>query len=501
MTVTCPQRKRARLDVGSGVFDKHVAWVCPTTPAIRVSPCGQKRLPGGGARTARDACDGKLAFPAQADMLTTNMCTIQRVHAREVLDSRGQPTVQVEVFNDDGSWGSAIVPSGASTGKAEAQELRDGDLSRYEGRGVLQAVANVNEILGPAVMGLNPGDQSAIDRLLCEIDGTPQKAKLGANAILGVSLAVAHAAAAGTRVPLYRHLHRLWQAVLSGFDGDRAADCRMPLPMTNMISGGLHAGGNLDFQDFLIMPVAAPSFHVGLEWIVRVYRRLGELLSAAGYEGRLVGDEGGFGPRLPSNRAAAEFVVRAIEAAGLRPGDDVTIALDVASSHFFDGICYRLKATGDRRLSSGQMIDELEALVESFPVTSIEDGLAEDDWEGWGELTRRLGNKVQLIGDDLFATNPDRIRRGIASGVANAVLIKLNQIGTLSETLNAMAIARSAGYRTVVSARSGETEDASIADLAVATAADQIKIGSIQRSERLAKYNRLLAIEEEIGTA
>jgi enolase len=275
----------------------------------------------------------------------------------------------------------------------------------------------------------------------------------------------------------------------------------MPLPMTNMISGGLHAGGNLDFQDFLIMPVGAPSYRVGLEWIVRVYRRLGELLTASGYEGRLVGDEGGFGPRLPGNRSAAEFVLRAIETAGLRPVDDVTIALDVASSHFCEGTRYRLQATGDEHLTSNQMIDEIEHLVETFPITSIEDGLAEDDWDGWRELTRRLGDKVQLVGDDLFATNPERIHRGITSGAANAVLIKLNQIGSLSETLEAMALARSAGYGTVVSARSGETEDATIADLAVATAADQIKIGSIQRSERLAKYNRLLAIEEDILSA
>ena len=271
----------------------------------------------------------------------------------------------------------------------------------------------------------------------------------------------------------------------------------MPLPMTNLISGGLHAGGNLDFQDFLIMPVGAPSYGVGLEWIVRVSRRLGELLSKAGYEGRLVGDEGGYGPRLASNREAAVFVVRAIEAAGLRPRDDVTIAIDVASTHFFDGSCYRLAATGDHRLSSAEMIDQLESLVDDFPITSIEDGLAEDDWEGWRQVTERLGDRVKLVGDDLFATNPDRIKLGIESGVANSVLIKVNQIGTLSETLRAMQIAAAAGYGRVVSARSGETEDATIADLAVGVAADLIKIGSIQRSERLAKYNRLLEIEEE----
>lgn len=426
------------------------------------------------------------------------MPTISRVHAREVLDSRGQPTVEVEIANSDGSRGSAMVPSGASTGKAEAQELRDGDLARYDGRGVLKAVANVNTILGPALVGCDPLDQAAIDALLRGLDGTPQKSKLGANAILGVSLAVAHAAAAAARVALYQHLNGLWQSVASQ-SGAMAGGCRMPLPMTNLISGGLHAGGNLDFQDFLIMPVAAPTYREGLEWIVRVYRRLGELLAASGYEGRLVADEGGFGPRLPGNRSAAELIVRAIECAGLRPGDDVTLAIDVASSHFFDGSHYRLQATGDERLSSQQMIDQLERLIADFPIQSIEDGLAEDDWTGWAELTRRLGGKVQLVGDDLFATNPERIRRGIDEGAANAVLIKLNQIGTLSETFQAMAVARSAGYRCIVSARSGETEDATIADLAVATAADQIKIGAIQRSERLAKYNRLLAIEEELS--
>lgn len=426
------------------------------------------------------------------------MPKISRIHAREVLDSRGQPTIEVEITNSDGTRGSAMVPSGASTGKAEAQELRDGDPARYDGRGVLKAVANVNRILGPALIGHDPADQPAVDEWLCGLDGTPQKSKLGANALLGVSLAVAHAAAAAAKIPLYRHLHELWQRVASQ-SGANASDCRMPLPMSNMVSGGLHAGGNLDFQDFLIMPVGAPTYSEGLEWIVRVYRRLGELLAASGYEGRLVADEGGFGPRLPDNRSAADFIVQAIERAGLRPGDDVTLAIDVASSHFFDGSHYRLSATGDERLTSRQMIEQLEKLAADFPIQSIEDGLAEDDWSGWTELTRRLGEKVQLVGDDLFATNPERIRRGIDERAANAVLIKLNQIGTLSETFQAMAVARSAGYRCVVSARSGETEDSTIADLAVATAADQIKIGSIQRSERLSKYNRLLTIEEELS--
>lgn len=418
---------------------------------------------------------------------------ITKVHAREVLDSRGNPTVQVEVRCGDGTRGSATAPSGASTGKAEAHELRDGNANRYEGRGVLKAVANVNLVLAPALIGRDPSEQAAIDEQLCQLDGTSQKSQLGANAILAVSLAVAHAAAAVRRVPLYRHLNELWHAVSGG------GTCRMPVPMTNLISGGLHAGGNLDFQDFLIMPIGADSYRNGLEWIVRVYRRLAVLLNDAGYESRLVADEGGFGPRLPSNRAALEFVVRAIEAAGLRPGDDVMIALDVASSHFYDGSHYRLRATDGQHLTSQQMIEQLEELCGKFPIVSIEDGLAEDDWSGWQVLTRRLGGRVRLVGDDLFATNPRRISRGIEQGAANSVLIKLNQIGTLSETLEAMRIACLAGYGCIVSARSGETEDATIADLAVATAAESIKIGSIQRSERLAKYNRLLAIEEDLA--
>lgn len=439
------------------------------------------------------------------------MSEISRVHAREVLDSRGNPTVQVEIDCRGGARGSAMVPAGASTGRAEAHELRDGDPGRYDGRGVLNAVAHVNDIIAPSVIARDPADQAGLDRLLCELDGTESKSRLGANAVLGVSLAAAHAAAADRRLPLYRHLHELWlqtwnvtdpQAVhVSRMSGGPATGCRMPLPMTNMISGGLHAGGNLDFQDFLIAPSGAPDYCTGLEWIVRVARRLAILLGESGFEGRLVADEGGFGPRLPSNRAAVEFIARAVEAAGLRPQHDITVALDIASSHFYDRQYYRLRATGDERLTSSQMVDQLIGLVDDFPfITSIEDGLAEEDWAGWQELTRRLGGRVALVGDDLFATNPERIRRGIELGAANAVLIKLNQIGTLSETFDAMRVAHAAGYARVVSARSGETEDTTIADLAVATGADWIKIGSIQRSERLAKYNRLLMIEEQLPT-
>ncbi|HEV3136395.1 MAG TPA: phosphopyruvate hydratase [Pirellulales bacterium] len=419
------------------------------------------------------------------------MTTISNVIAREVLDSRGDPTVEAEVHTSGGVWGRAIVPSGASTGAAEACELRDRTAARYDGRGVLEAVAHVRDTIGPAVLGLDPADQAALDAQLLELDDSPQKTRLGGNALLAVSLAGAHAGAASNGIPLYRHLNDVFRRL-----DPSAPQPRMPLAMINMISGGLHAGGNLDFQDFLIMPIGAENITLGFEWAVRVYRRLGSLLTAAGFEGRLVADEGGYGPRLGSNGQAAEFVVRAIEAAGFVPGRDVTLAVDVASTHFFDGSQYRLAATGDDRLTSDQMIDYLEAMVEQFPITSIEDGLAEDDWSGWQQLTTRLGKEVRLVGDDLFATNAARLERGIQLGGGNSVLIKVNQIGTLTETLRTIGLARKHGYSYVVSARSGETEDTTIADLAVATAADLIKIGSIARSERLAKYNQLLRISE-----
>ncbi len=424
------------------------------------------------------------------------MTEIIHIHGREVLDSRGRPTVEVEVSVGGRLAGRAIVPSGASTGAAEALELRDGDMQRYDGYGVLRAVANVNEIIAPALIGTDPSNQLRLDAKLLELDPSPQKSQLGANAILGVSLAAAHAGAAIRQMPLFRYLHACLREV-SG-EADAQFEPRLPLPMTNMISGGLHAGGNLDFQDVLIIPTAAPDFRTALEWIVRVYNRLGGLLSAAGYEGRLVGDEGGYGPRLDSNEQAIEFVVMAIEAAQLRPGDDVTIALDVAASRLFDGHSYRLAIDGCPSLSSSQLIDHMEQLVARYPITSIEDALAEDDWTGWQELTHRLGDHVQIIGDDLFATNPERVRRGIEMRAANSVLVKVNQIGTLTETLSTISLARRAGYGHVVSARSGETEDTTIADLAVGSAAKYIKIGSIVRSERLAKYNRLLRIEAEL---
>jgi enolase len=425
------------------------------------------------------------------------MPKIEQVKAREVLDSRGWPTVEVDVRCDDGSLGRAIVPSGASTGAAEAHELRDGDPHRHDGRGVLRAVAHVNGEIDAALRGMNPADQPAIDRRLIELDGTPNKSRLGANAVLGASLAAAHAAAASAKVPLWRHLHQVATCVM---DSLAPREPRMPLPMVNMISGGLHAGGNLDFQDVLAMPIGAASIVNGLEWITRIYRRLGALLTNAGYEGRLVGDEGGFGPRLESNEQAIEFVVRAIEAAGLVPGKDMTIALDVAATHFFDGQRYAIRQGGQRQLlSADELIALIEQLAARFPITSIEDPLAEEDWPAWTRLTAALGNKLQIVGDDLIATNAARLRTAIDAHAANAVLIKVNQIGTLTETLETMRLAREAGFRCVVSARSGETEDTTIADLAVATAADQIKIGSIVRGERLAKYNRLLRIDEELN--
>ena len=408
---------------------------------------------------------------------------ITRIHAREVLDSRGNPTVEVDV-HCAGGIGRAIVPSGASTGKHEAKELRDGDPARYGGKGVRRAVANVREVIAPKLVGMAATEQAAIDRAMINLDGTPDKSRLGANAILGVSLACAHAAAAVAQVPL-------WQYLSAGHTP------RLPLPMVNMISGGLHAGGNLDFQDFLLIPIGAATYSDALVMIGNVYRALGTTLSKHGFEGVLVGDEGGYGPKLTSNEQAVEMLLEAITRAGLRPGADAIIALDVASTHFYREGKYHL----DAELTADAMTAKLAQWVATYPIRSIEDGLAEDDWAGWQRLTAALGTKAQLIGDDLFTTNAARLQRGISEGVANSVLVKVNQIGTLTETFEVLALARQAGYRPVISARSGETEDATISDLAVATGAGQIKIGSVARSERLAKYNRLLRIEEEMGSA
>jgi enolase len=412
---------------------------------------------------------------------------IARIHARQVLDSRGNPTVEVEVHCRGGAFGRALVPSGASTGRHEAVELRDGDPAHFGGKGVRRAVANVHDAITTSLLGFPVTEQSRIDRALCELDGTKDKSRLGANAILGVSLACAHAAAAVRGLPLWRHL-------------DSEGRATMPLPMVNLISGGLHAGGNLDFQDFLLLPIGAPSFSAALEMTAHIYRALGTTLTRHGYEGVLVGDEGGFGPRLPSNEEAVRLILEAIEAAGYKPGGDAALALDVASTHFWHCDCYHLRATAGTALNATEMVDMLRRWTADYPILSIEDGVAEDDWDGWQKLTAALGQHVQLIGDDLFATNPERLRRGIAAGAANAVLVKPNQIGTLTETLEAIELARSNGYSSVMSHRSGETEDATIADLAVATGVGQIKTGAPARTDRVAKYNQLLRIEEELGS-
>ena len=425
---------------------------------------------------------------------------IQNVHAREVFDSRGRPTVEVEIACEGYRAGRAIVPSGASTGVFEALELRDGDADRLQGLGVRRAVENVNSEIRSALVGQDATDQQTIDQLLIELDGTPNKSRLGANAILGASLAAVYAAAEAEDVRPVDQFRFIWNEhstrVSSGRTGNPGLASCLPLPMVNMISGGKHAGGNLDFQDYLILPVGATSYPQAFEWIVTVYQHAGRLLTKSGFEGVLVGDEGGYGPKLASNEQALDFVVAGIEAAGLRPGEDVCIGLDVASAHFHHEGNYRLAATGEEELIASEVINLLEDWVNRYPIISIEDGLDENDWDGWQELTQRLGDRVQLIGDDLFVTNKERLQRGIDSGVANSVLIKLNQIGTLTETLQAMKLALENDYWPVVSARSGETEDTTIADLVVATGAGQLKVGSVARSERLAKYNQLLRLSE-----
>jgi enolase len=439
-------------------------------------------------------------------MTPTEQTRIESVHAREVFDSRGKPTVEVEIRCQGSRFGSrAIVPSGASTGKLEARELRDGDPNRLDGTGVLRAVENVNGPIAQALNRRDADDQPVIDAILRDLDGTADKSRLGANALLGASLAAAHAAASAKSMLLVEHLHELWRRFppTAGMRGTGPANqpgrLVLPLPMVNMISGGLHAGGNLDFQDFLAIATGARSLRQALDWTVTIYRRLGDILREGGHEGVLVGDEGGYGPKLGSNVDAVQCLLRAIERAGLRPGEDVHLALDVASSHFCSGGRYRVADAAAGPLRSEDMIDLLESWVDRFPIVSIEDGLAEHDWTGWQLLTERLGKRVQLIGDDLFVTQTARINQGVAGGVANSVLIKLNQVGTLSETLAAIRTTLDAGYRPVISARSGETEDTTIADLAVATGAGQIKIGCVARSERLAKYNQLLRVEEQLG--
>jgi enolase len=422
------------------------------------------------------------------------MTRIDRIHAREILDSRGNPTVEVAVTLDDGSRGRAAVPSGASTGAHEAIELRDGDAGRYLGKGVRNAVRNVNEVIATRLAGADALHQVALDARLIEMDGTPNKAKLGANAVLGVSLACAHAAAASCGLPLYRYL-----------GGSNARI--LPVPMMNILNGGKHADNNVDFQEFMVMPLGALTFAEALRMGAEVFHHLKKVLQKRGLN-TAVGDEGGFAPQLKSIDEALEVLSMAVEQAGYRPGPDVVFALDPASTELFDeaakrgktGYCF-FKSQPDRVASSEEMIDLYKRLCQRWPIRSIEDGLAEDDWEGWQRLTRELGGRVQIVGDDLFVTNSRRLQQGIDRGAANSILIKVNQIGSLTETLDAIELARRHAYTTVISHRSGETEDATIADVAVATNAGQIKTGSASRTDRVAKYNQLLRIEEDLGPA
>ena len=415
------------------------------------------------------------------------MTTIRDVLAREILDSRGNPTVEVDVVLADGAVGRASVPSGASTGTREALELRDADADRFAGKGVRRAVANVGDEIAPVLRGADPADQASVDRAMIELDGTPDKGRLGANALLGVSLANANACAAMRGLPLFRHLSDLYGP----------GDPRLPVPMMNIVNGGAHANNNVDIQEFMIQPVRPGSFREALRCGVEVFHALKALLDSRGLS-TAVGDEGGFAPDLAANDAALEVILTAIEAAGYEPGADVLLALDCAASEFQVGCRYRLEGEG-REYSGAEFRAYLGDLADRFPISSIEDGLGEDDWAGWLKLTRELGGRVQLVGDDLFVTNPALLERGIAEGVGNAILVKPNQIGTLTETLTAIRMAADAGFRTVISHRSGETEDTFIADLAVATGAGQIKTGSCSRSDRVAKYNRLLRIEELLG--
>jgi enolase len=406
---------------------------------------------------------------------------ISQIKAREILDSRGRPTIEADVILSSGVLGRAAVPSGASTGSFEAHELRDGE-ARYNGAGVLHAVKNVQEILGPALIGLDATEQAAIDKVLLELDGSPNKSNLGANAILALSLATARAASIAQGLPLYRYL------------GGEAANV-LPVPMMNVLNGGAHADNNVDIQEFMIAPVGAPSFREALRWGAEVFVQLKKILKSQGLN-TAVGDEGGFAPNLSSNQAALDILVQAIEQAGYRLGEDIALALDVAATEIYKEGTYTVDGKAH---SPQQMIDYLAAWVDRYPIISIEDGLAEDDWDAWGKLTERLGKRVQLVGDDLFVTNKIRLQKGIDLGIANAVLIKVNQIGSLSETLDTINTATAANYHSMISHRSGETEDTTIADLAVATRVGQIKTGSLCRSERVAKYNQLLRIEEELG--
>jgi enolase len=427
-----------------------------------------------------------FATPNQSNY-RSNMTEIVSIHAREILDSRGNPTVEADVLLDSGAKGRAAVPSGASTGEHEAVELRDGDKDHYLGKGVLQAVENVETILGPELVGMDASNQRLIDATMISIDGTENKSKLGANAILAVSMAVARASAEAIKLPLYRYL-----------GGVNA--CLLPTPMMNILNGGSHADSNVDFQEFMVMPVGAETFSDALRWGTEVFHTLKGVLKKKGYN-TAVGDEGGFAPSLKSNDEALDLILEAIQLAGYTPGEDISIALDPASSEFYNKETgkYVFKKSDKRELTSTEMAAYWENWVRQYPIISIEDGLAEDDWDGWKHLTQILGDKVQLVGDDLFVTNTQRLQQGIEQKVANSILIKVNQIGTVSETLEAIELARRFGYTSIISHRSGETEDTFIADLAVGTGAGQIKTGSASRTDRIAKYNQLLRIEEELG--
>ena len=423
---------------------------------------------------------------------------ITRVHARQVIDSRGNPTVEADVYVAAGTRGRAAVPSGASTGEHEALELRDADKSRYLGKGVLKAVGNVNTEIAKSVVGMDAGDQRALDKRMIELDGSPTKARLGANAILAVSMAAARAAAAAQNLPLYKYLARY---------STNSSATLLPVPMMNILNGGAHADSSVDFQEFMVMPVGAPNFSEALRWGVEIFHALKSALKKHGYS-TAVGDEGGFAPSCKSNEEAIQIVLEAITAAGYKPGEQVGIALDPAASEFYDKASgkYVFKKSDKSTHSSEDMVEYWARWVEKYPIVSLEDGMGEEDWPGWKKLTEKLGAKssskrIQLVGDDIFVTNTEIFARGINQSIANAILIKLNQIGTVTETIDAIELARKAGYNSIISHRSGETEDTFIADLAVATAAGQIKTGSASRTDRIAKYNQLLRIEEELGAA
>ena len=416
------------------------------------------------------------------------MSYITDVYAREVLDSRGNPTIEVEVYTESGAFGRGMVPSGASTGEHEAVELRDGDKSRYLGKGVTKAVDNVNEIIAPALLGFDVLEQQAIDQLMIELDGTPNKGKLGANAILGVSIAVARAAADYLGIPLYHYL--------GGFNTKL-----LPTPMMNIVNGGSHSDAPIAFQEFMIIPTGAPTFSEALRWGTEVFHALKDILKSRGLE-TSVGDEGGFAPRFENTEDGVETIIEAIKKAGLKPGEDVFLGFGCAASEFFENGVYdyaKFEGEGGAKRSIEEQVDYLEELVNKYPIISIEDGMDENDWEGWKLLTDRIGDRVQLVGDDLFVTNTEILERGIREGVSNSILIKVNQIGTLTETFDAIEMAKKAGFTAVVSHRSGETEDSTIADIAVATNAGQIKTGSLSRTDRIAKYNQLLRIEDQLG--